>query len=160
MILNRCDKLDLLSVLYDADLGPSTKVLLHRFIDRPASLLWSSERLAKSIRRSLATVERCLRELKELGIISTVRRRRQTVVKMLDVQRIRALAYSGVSAAKRACQTAMSLLKRGNFLTPQVRRPISIIDIRGQEEAPWKVQQPASAALLRFMGLPTGEKRR
>lgn len=161
MILNRCEKLQLLTVIYDADLGPTTKVLLHRFVDMPASLLWSSERLAKSCRRSLATVERCLRELKELGIISTVRRRRQTLVKILDVQRIRALAYEGVSAAKKACAVAMSLLKRGNFLTPQVRGPMSIIGYkRADEGASWRVQGSPSSSLLRALGMRTGETRR
>ena len=85
--LNRCEKLSLLRLLYVADLRPSTLKLLHQFIDNAASLLWSSERLAKSISRSARTVDYALAELKQLGIITTVRRRRGTMCKSLNVRR-------------------------------------------------------------------------
>lgn len=159
--LNRCEKLSLLSMLYEADLSPSATRLLHRFIDRPASLLWSSERLAKSIHRSVRTVERSLAELRSLGIVSTFRRRRQTLVKGVCPDRIYALARAGKDAAKAACAAAISMLRRGNFLTRQDRRPMSIMDMkRADESAPWRVPGPASPSLLRLMGMLTGEKRR
>ena len=160
MQLNQCEKLNLLSISYEADLPARAIKLLHRFIDRPASLLWSSERLAKSLHCSVRTIERTLRELKELGIVSIVRRRRQTVVKILNPHRIKALAYVGCEAAKAACAAAKSLLERGKSLTRQVWRPMSIlVDKKADEGASWRVQKPASAALLRYMGLPTGERR-
>lgn len=161
MHLNQCEKLRLLSISYEADLPARAIKLLHRFIDRPASLLWSSERLAKSLHCSVRTIERTLKELKELGIVSIVRRRRQTVVKVLNQHRIQALAFVGRDAAKAACAAAKSLLERGKFLTRQVWRPVIHLDNKkADEEASWRVQKPANAALLRFMGLPTGEKRR
>lgn len=161
MHLNQCEKLNLLSIGYEADLPARAVRLLHRFIDRPASLLWSSERLAKSLFCSVRTIERTLAELKELGIVSIVRRRRSTMVKILNLDRIRALAYVGRDAAKAACAAAKSLLERGKSLTRQVWRPISLLDSKkADENAPWKVQSPAPDYLRRFMGLPTGERRR
>lgn len=157
LLLNQCDKLNLISVVYDADLGPSTQKLLHRFIDRPASLLWSSERLAKSIARSVRTVERSLAELRSLGILSTVRRRRQTLLKVLSPDRVVAVGRAGVEAARKACEAAMALLGQGKFFTRQVRRPISIDDIkRVDERAPWRVQGPPSASLRRLAAMLTG----
>ncbi len=161
MHLNQCEKLNLLSISYEADLPTRAVRLLHRFVDRPASLLWSSERLAKSMHCSVRTIERTLSELKQLGIISIVRRRRQTLVKILNHDRIRALAHVGCEAAKAACAAAKSLLERGKSLTRQGWRPISILDSKkADENAPWRVQGPASDAQRRFMGLPTGERRR
>ena len=98
--LNRCEKLSLLRLLYVADLRPSTLKLLHQFIDNAASLLWSSERLAKSISRSARTVDYALAELKQLGIITTVRRRRGTMCKSLNVGRCYEVLGNGVAAAK------------------------------------------------------------
>ena len=159
--LNRCEKLSLLSIGYKSDLPPSAARLLHLFIDNAASLLWSSERLAKAIRRSLSTVERSLAELRSLGIISTVRRRRQTCIKVLCVERIRALGEQGVAAAKAACAAAIALVRQGKSLIPHFRRPISISDIKqADEKTPWRLERPPSASLLRLMGMLTGEKRR
>lgn len=157
--LNRCEKLDLSSVCYEADFTPSAAKLLHRFIDRPASLLWSSERLAKSIQRSVRTVERALAELVGLGIIETVRRRRQTLVKRLVPHRIVAVKKAGVDAAKRACAVSMSLLARGKSLTRQVGRPISILDFKKADEGAWRVQAAPSASLLAAMGVKSGSRR-
>lgn len=159
--LNSCEKLNYMSVLYEADFSPSTRTLLHRFLDRPASLLWSSERLAKSIHRSVRTVERSLAELRSLGIITTVRRQRQTVVKVLQLDRLKAVLRHGVETAKSACAASIALLRRGNSLTRQVRRVISILDIRTPDETtPWRVQASPSASLLRSLAMMTGEKRR
>jgi hypothetical protein len=160
-VLNQCEKLNLLSIVYDAELSVSSIRLLSRFIDRPASLLWSSERLAKSIQRSVRTVERSIAELRALGILETVRRGIFTLLKVLRPERIVALGKAGAAAAKEACATAKSLIVRVNPFTRQSRRPISSLDIKkGDENAPWKVQGPAPDYLLRYMGLPTGEKRR
>lgn len=158
--VNRCEKLNLLSVAYKSDLPPSAVKLLHLFIDNAASLLWSSERLAKAIRRSLSTVERSLAELRSLGIISTVRRRRQTLIKVLCPGRIYALGRAGVEAAKAACAAAIAMVRQGKFLTRHQSRPVSISDIKLVDEgAPWRVQGPPSPSLRRLMGMQTGEKR-
>lgn len=159
--LNQCEKLNYLSALYEADLSPSTRTLLHRFLDRPASLLWSSERLAKSIHRSARTVERSLAELRGLGIITTVRRQRQTLVKVLQLDRLKAVLRHGVETAKRACAASLTLLRRGISLTRQVRPAISIDILKQADEGtPWRVQAAPSASLLRALGMTTGEKRR
>lgn len=155
--LNRCEKLRLLSLLYTVDLSPSTMKLLHRFIDMPASLLWSSARLAISIRRSLRTVDAAMAELKGLGIITVTRRRRGTMVKVLNLSRVEALLRGGVAAAKKAAEVAKSLLGRSKFLIRNNLRPISILDIRKGVEAD---RRGATPYLLKALGLPVPPGRR
>jgi DNA-binding transcriptional regulator YhcF (GntR family) len=159
--LNSAQKLNLLSISYQADLPGRAARLLHRFIDRPDSLLWSSLRLANSLHCSVSTIERALRELKELGIISVVRRRRSSLVKVLNPDRIKALAYVGREAAKAAYEAAKLLVWKAKSLSRQIQRlHVHFSKTVADEEAPWRVQGPAKDYHRRFMGLPTGEKRR
>lgn len=155
--LNRCEKLRLLGLLYTVDLSPSTRTILHRLIDQPGACFWSSARLAISIRRSLRTVDAALAELKQLGIITVIRRRRGTMVKVLNLSRVEALFRGGVAAAKKAAEVAKALLGRGKFLTRNNLRPISILDIRKGVEAD---RRGATPYLLKALGLPVPPGRR
>lgn len=159
--LNRCEKLNLLSIGYNADLSPSAMRLYHRFVDQPDSCFWSSERLAASIRRCIRTVERALAELRTAGVLKTVRRRRRTMIKALVPEKIIDLSREGTAAAKRACAAVVALLRRGKSLTRQDRRPISILDIKKVDEStPWRVQGAPTPSLLRLMAQLDDPKRR
>lgn len=161
MYLNRSEKLNLVSISYQADLPGRAARLLHRFIDSPEALLWSSLRLASSLHCSVSTIERALRELKELGIISVVRRRRSSLVKVLNPDRIKALAYVGREAAKAAYEAAKQLVWKAKILSRQIQRLHAHISKKEADEgAAWRVPGRATPSLLRSLGLRTGERRR
>lgn len=159
--LNQCEKLNLLRIVYDAELSVSTIRLLSRFIDQPNSLLWSSRRLAQSIQRSVRTVERSIAELRELGIIETARRGIYTMSKTIRPERIVALGKAGAAASKKASAVAKSLLAKGKFFTRQVCQRISILEDKiADEDAVWRVQGAPTPSLLASLGLRTGKRRR
>lgn len=155
------EKLNLISCGYKAELSPSATKLLHLMIDMTGAVMWSSERLAKSIKRSVRTVERAIAELRAVGALRTVRRRRQTLVKVLDRAAIHRMGMIGAAASRKACEAAVSLLRSG--LTRHSWRPISKIDIsRGLSKVASiaKVENSdASASLLKALGLLPGRKR-
>lgn len=149
------EKLNLVSIGYRADLSLSATRVLHLMIDITGATLWSSERLAKAIKRSVRTVERALAELRSLGVLKTVRRRRQTLVKSLCPEKIHALGMAGAAASRKACEAAVSMLKSG--LTRQSWRPISKLEInRGLihvASIAKSEKSDATASLLRAMGM-------
>lgn len=153
-------KLRLLEAARRLRLKRSTGRVLEELVDNPRSRHWSNDRLAESLRFHPRTIELALSELRLHGFISMQYRRKMTAIKRICVDAILLAVKHGVEAAKRACEAAKSLIRRG-FQDPQ-RTAANIHSYfkKGDAEAPWRVQQPASAALLRFMGLPVDPKRR
>jgi hypothetical protein len=138
----------------------STAFVFLELIDNPKARYWSNDRMAAACHFHVRTVELALAELRVHGFISMQYRRKMTAVKHICVDAVLLAVKHGVEAAKRACEAAKSLIRRG-FQDPQ--RTAAYIHScfkKGDADAPWRVQGPAPDYLLRFMGLPTGERRR
>lgn len=126
--LNQCEKLNLISAAYNADMPRSATRLLHLLIDKPGALLWSTDRLAKAIKRSVRTVERAIADLRAYGAIKTVRRGpKQTLQKVLQHKAIDMLGRIGAAASRKACETLKAVSWR--VLPDRFRPRISIKDI-------------------------------
>lgn len=120
------EKLELLELLYrrlpcGGRVKPGTKALLLLLADCRSALHWSNARIAETLGYSVRTISRAMVELRSLGILHTVRRRRQTSERSLDLSAAHALMSQSVESIKRICKTAVAAL-RGNLEVTQRAR--------------------------------------
>lgn len=159
LAVNAAEKRNLMSAAYKADMPLTATRLLLLLIDRPGALLWSTDRLAKALKRSVRTVERAIAKLVAFGAIKTVRRARKlTMLKVLQHKAILTMASIGAAASRKACETRRSVSWR--VLPDRWRRPISNKDIisgLAKLATIAKVEKSdASASLLRSVAARPG----
>lgn len=153
-------KLALLKALRTVSLTPTAKDVLSFFIDEVASRQWSTERLALAVRKHPRTVDLALAELRAAGFIQSVYRRRRTALKVLVVGAILQAVKDGVRTAKVKATAAISLIRQGFQASQRISSNFHLGLLKDETNAPWRVQSRPSAALLRALGMQTGEKRR
>lgn len=153
-------KLALLKALRTVSLTPTAKDILSYFIDETASRLWSTERLALAVRKHPRTVDLALAELRSAGFVATVYRRRKPSQKVLQVEAILEAVKHGVQVAREKAFAAIALLRKGFQASQRISANIQLGLLRGRNSSPWDQPAAPSAALLRALGMQTGEKRR
>lgn len=152
-------KLALMKASRVVKMTPTAKAVLHFFIDEASSRAWSLLRLAHAVGRSPRAVDAAIAQLKELGFIATVHRRRATALRVVNVDAILAAVKGGVERAKQASAAAISMIRRG----VQASR-ISASNIHSHlekvlENTPWRSQGAPTPSLLRALGMPGGTNR-
>lgn len=118
LALCAAQKFQLLELLYmrkpnGERVRPGTKAVLWLLADCRAALHWSNARIAEHLGYSLRTVARAMVELREAGILSSFRRRRETARKYLDVAKAVDLVSTARRIAKRNCAIALAAIRRG-----------------------------------------------
>lgn len=111
-------KFQLLEMLYmrkpnGERIRPGTKAVLWLLADCRAALHWSNARIAEHLGYSLRTVARAMVELREAGILSSFRKRRETAQKYLNVSKAVDLVSTARQIAKRNCAIALAAIRRG-----------------------------------------------
>lgn len=112
------EKFELLELVYrrlpnGKRLKPSTKALLHLFADCVSSLHWSQARIAETLGYSRRTIVTSMNELREWGILTSVRLRRQTAQRYIWLDKAREITSLAVSSIKQRCAIALSALRTG-----------------------------------------------
>lgn len=112
------EKFELLELLYrrlpcGSRIKPSTKALIYLFADCQRALHWSNARIAETLGYSMRTIARAMTELRSLGIISSVRKRRQTSQRYLWLEKAREIRSTAVGLIKQNCAIAVALYRRG-----------------------------------------------
>lgn len=158
--IDRCTKLALFRAARTIDMTPTASRVLQFLIDDPGAAYWSLKRLAHAVRRQPRTVDFAIAELKRLGFITVLYRRRITSVKVVLVDAVLTAVSRAAALAKAAARAAKSLFLRMRQASHKIERPISSIYIKDGETPSWKECRPASAAALRSMGLPVPPGRR
>jgi hypothetical protein len=109
--LVHAEKFELLELLYrrlpnGKRLKPSTKALCYLLADCSAALRWSNARIAETLGYSLRSVIRAMHELRSLGIISSVRKRREPSQKYIWMSKAREIGSNAVRLIKQKCAIA------------------------------------------------------
>lgn len=151
-VICAAEKLNLISAAYKADMPRTATRLFHLMIDNPDATMWSTDRLAKAIKRCVRTVERALAALRSFGVLRTVRRgRKQTLVKVLVLSAILTLGKIGAAASKKACETRAKVSWR--VLPDRWRQPVSSVCFKKAEQLLASIakvgKSDASSSLLR-----------
>lgn len=159
-ILDRCTKLALMRAARTIDMTPTASRVLQFLIDEPGAAYWSLKRLAHAVRRQPRTVDFAIAELKRLGFITVLYRRRTTSVKLLLVDAVLTAVSRAAALAKAAARAAKSLFLRAVQASHKTSEQFPSLRLLGAGTEDWRVQKPASAALLRSMGKPVPPGRR
>lgn len=111
-------KFQLLEILYmrlpnGERVRPGTKAVLYLLADCRQSLHWSNARIAEHLGYSLRTICRAMVELRETGILSSFRKRRETAQKYLNVSKAVDLVGTARRIAKQNCAIALAAIRRG-----------------------------------------------
>lgn len=157
-VLDRCTKLNLFRAKRSVEMTPTASRILEFLIDSPTAPYWSLRRLAIAVGRQPRTVDAAIAELKQLGFITVLYRRRQTSIKVVNVDAILTAISRAVCIAKRKAQVAIISMFRRGFQASQesafnIHRDIKI----GAES---RFQGGATSSLKRLMGLPVAPSRR
>lgn len=112
------EKLHLLELLYrrlpdGTRLKPSTKALLHLFADCESALHWSVARIAETLGYSMRTIVTASNELREWGILSSVRKRRETSQRFISLDAAREITHKAVISIRNRCAIAVAALRSG-----------------------------------------------
>lgn len=112
------EKLEILELLYrrlpnGKRLKPSTKALTYLFCDCAASLHWSVARIAETLGYSVRMVAYALQQLRTSGVLTAIRKRRQTSQRFICLQKVREIGASSVSLIKQKCASAVAALRAG-----------------------------------------------
>lgn len=118
LALCAAQKFQLLEMLYmrkpnGERVRPGTKAVLWLLADCRAALHWSNARIAEHIGYSLRTVARAMVELREAGILTSFRKRRETAQKYLDVSKAVDLVSTARRIAAQNCAIAVAAIRRG-----------------------------------------------
>jgi hypothetical protein len=159
-VLDRCTKLALMRAARTIDMTPTASRVLQFLIDEPGAAYWSLKRLAHAVRRQPRTVDFAIAELKSLGFITVLYRRRMTGAKVVLVDAVLTAVSRASALAKAAAVAAKSLFLRMRQASHKIERSISNVRLLGSKTEDWREQRPPSAALLRSMGLPVPPGRR
>lgn len=125
--------------------GAASARLVHLLVNKPASRLWSSARLAIALGYGLRTIDRALAELRQAGVVECVRRRRGTMEKRICL----AAALDGLRRGTAwAIATATKAIRNRRMFDPP---SLAVSEHLGSSSAPWRTAGPASPALLRLL---------
>lgn len=110
------EKFELLELLYrrlpdGTRLKPSTKALLYLFADCERALHWSNARIAETLGYSCRTIVTAMNELREWGILTSVRRQRETSTRFLWLDAAREITAKAVSSIRKTCAFAVAALR-------------------------------------------------
>lgn len=124
--INAAEKLHLLELLYrrlpdGTRLKPSTKALLHLFADCESALHWSVARIAETLGYSVRTIVRGSNELREWGILASVRKRRETSQRFISLEAAREITHKAVISIRKRCAIAVAALRAGLEVTSSAR---------------------------------------
>lgn len=156
-VLDRCTKLNLFRALRSVEMTPTAARVLQFLIDDKTAGLWSLDRLSIAVGRRPRTVDAAIAELKKLGFITVLYRRRQTAMKVLCVDAILQAVNRAAAIAKRKAQVAISLFRRGVQASQKSATNIHL-DLKIGAES--RFQGGASNSLKRLLGLPIAPSRR
>lgn len=156
-VLNRCLKLALFRAMRTVRMTPTAAAVLQFLIDDATAPYWSLRRMSFAVGRQPRTVDDAIAELKELGFVSVLYRRRQTAVKVLNVDAILQAVNRAVAIAKQRAKAAISLFRRG-FQASQKSANNLHFDLKIGVES--RFQGGATSSLKRLLGLPVAPSRR
>lgn len=128
---------------------PGTKAVLYLLADCRAALHWSNARIAEKIGYSLRTVARAMAELREAGILTSFRKRRETSWRYLHVSKAVELMSLANQFIKEKCAAAYAAIRCGQEV-PRMARSNHWYEIRLKKvgsDAPRLVQAPAKSDL-------------
>lgn len=153
-VLDRCTKLNLFRAKRSVEMTPTASKVLEFLIDDAGAAMWSLRRFAFAVGRSPRTVDAAVAELKKLGFIDVLYRRRQTSVKVLRVDAILNAVSRGVAIAKEKARASISLLRRGFQASQQSAANIHLGIKRAADSA---YQGGPSPQLLALLGMSRRE---
>ncbi len=133
-VLDRCTKLALMRAARTIDMTPTASRVLQFLIDEPGAAYWSLKRLAHAVRRQPRTVDFAIAELKRLGFITVLYRRRMTGAKVVLVDAVLTAVSRASALAKAAAVAAKSLFLRMRQASHKIDRSISNIRLLGIED--------------------------
>lgn len=159
-VLNRCTKLNLFRAMRVVQMTPTAARVLQFLIDDETAWGWSLRRFGHAVGKHPRTIDGAVAELKQLGFIDVLYRRRQTAIKVLRVDAILTATSRAVAVAKQAAKAAISMFRRGFQASQKSATNIHLDILGGAESAPWRKQEAPSASLLRSLGMRVGARRR
>lgn len=155
-VLDRCTKLNLFRASRTIDMSPTASRVLQFLIDDATAPYWSLGRLAHAVGRQPRTVDHAIAELKQLGFLTVLHRRRQTSMKVLNVDAILTAISRAVCIAKEKARAAISMFRRAVQASPKTSEQYpSVLSIGAGS----RFQGGPSVYLKRSMGLPVGPGR-
>lgn len=159
-VLDRCTKLNLFRAMRSVEMTPTASKVLQFIIDDRTAPMWCLRRFAVAVGRSPRSVDAAIAELKRLGFIDVIYRRRGAAIKVLRVDAILNAVSRAVAIARQTARAVQHTFLRAFQASQKSARYIHSLKRDSEENAEWRVQRPASAALLRSMGLPVPPGRR
>ena len=114
-VLDRCTKLNLFRAMRTVEMTPTASRVLQFLIDDATAPMWSLRRLAIAVGRSPRSVDAAIAELKSLGFIDVIYRRRATSLKVLRVDAILNAVSRAVCIAQQAARAAISMFRRSVY---------------------------------------------
>lgn len=136
--INAAEKLHLLELLYrrlpdGTRLRPSTKALLHLFADCESALHWSVARIAETLGFSMRTVIHATNQLREWGILSTVRKQREVSSRRLNLDAAREIRRKALISIRKRCAIAVAALRAGFDVKQLHPKPIRFTKMAAEE---------------------------
>ena len=159
-VLDRCTKLNLFRASRTIEMTPTASRVLQFLIDDRTAPMWCLRRFAVAVGRSPRSVDAAVAELKKLGFIDVIYRRRGAAIKVLRVDAILHAVSRAVSIARQTARAVQHTFLRAFQASQKAARYIHSLKKDSAEDAPWREQRPPSAALLRSVGLPVPPGRR
>ena len=112
-VIDRCTKLNLFRALRSVEMTPTASRVLQFLIDDRTAAAWSLRRLAIAVGRQPRTVDAAIADLKRLGFVTVLYRRRGTALKLVCVEAILQAVSRAVAIAKATAKAAIAMFRRG-----------------------------------------------